>query len=94
MGEVWSRKRKTIENSLEEIIVQTSIKIAGCVLAAIGVACAVKYIMNHKESLCSDGWSKIKVKGEEPAGSTASNNVKAEDERLHGTRYGSNPVRY
>jgi hypothetical protein len=90
--------------------VHKGLKIVGCVLATIGIASVIKYIMHHKEGFCSCGCHKIKVDDEKPAdetvsnnmkaedkkpaGETVSNNIKAEDEKRTGTRYGSNPIRY
>jgi hypothetical protein len=53
-------------------------KIVGCILAVIGLACVVKHIMYGKEGCCLCGWHK----------------TKEEDEKRTGSRYGSNPVRY
>jgi hypothetical protein len=69
-------------------------KIAGCILAIIGLAHVVKHIMHCKESCCFCGWHKIKVEDEEPSGETESHKIKVEDEERKGTRYGSNPIRY
>lgn len=74
-----------------------STKIVGCILATIGLAYAVKYIMHHKDGFCSCGWHKIKVEDKKPdeksTDSTASNNIKVEENRT-GSRYGSNPIHY
>jgi hypothetical protein len=83
-----------MKNSLEKKTVHKSTKIVGCILATIGLAYAVKHIMHHKEGCCSCGWHKIKVEDEKPTGATASNNTNGEDEKLRGSRYGSNPIRY
>ena len=69
-------------------------KIVGCILAGIGLACIVKHIMHHKEGCCMCGGHKIKVEDEKSAGATASNDLKPEDEKRRGSRYGSNPVSY
>jgi hypothetical protein len=79
---------------LEETTVHKSTKIMGCILATIGLAYAVKHIMQHKEGYNFCGWHKIKVDDEKPTGATVSNNIKAEDEKRTGSRYGSNPIRY
>lgn len=71
-----------------------STKIVGCIIATIGLAYAVKHIMHHKEGCCLCGGHKIKVEDETSTGDTASNNTKVKDEKLHGSRYGSNPIRY
>ena len=85
-------------------------KIVGCILATIGIACVVKYIMHCKEGCCLCGWHKIKVEDEKPSDATVSHKIKVEDEKpsdatvshkikvedekLHGSRYGSNPIHY
>jgi hypothetical protein len=85
-------------------------KIVGYILALIGLACVVKYIMHCKECCCLRGWHKTKVEEEKPtdstvwhktkveeekpAGSTVSHKIKVEDEKQQGSRYGSNPIRY
>ncbi len=69
-------------------------KIVGGILATIGLAYAVKYIMRHKEGCCLCDCHKIKVEDEKPTSATVSNNIAVEDEKLHGSRYGSNPIRY
>ena len=85
-------------------------KIVGCILAAIGFACVVKYFMNCKEGRCLCGWHNIKVEDEKPADETVTHNIKVEDEKpadetvTHkikvedekptGSRYGSNPIHY
>jgi hypothetical protein len=74
--------------------VNKGLKIVGGVLATIGLAYVIKCIMDHKDKFCSCGCHKIKVEDEKPAGETESNNMKAEDEKRTGTRYGSNPIRY
>ena len=51
-------------------------KIAGLILAATGLAYAVKQIM-HKKEQRSD-W----------------HNIKVEEEKRTGSRYGSNPIKY
>jgi hypothetical protein len=52
----------------------------GFILATTGLAYAVKQIMHKKEHKKeqSSGWHKIKV----------------EDQKITGSRYGSNPIRY
>lgn len=72
-------------------------KIVGYILAIIGFACVLKYIMHCKERYSLCGWHKTKEEEEEekPAGSTVSHKIKVEDEeKRQGTRYGSNPIRY
>jgi len=85
-------------------------KIVGCILAAIGLACIVKYVMHRKESCCLSGWHKtksedekptgstvshkIKVEEEKPTGPTAPHETKVEDEKRTGSRYGSHPIHY
>jgi len=69
-------------------------KIVGCILAIIGFACVLKYIMHCKERYSLCGGHKTKEE-EKPAGSTVSHKIKVEDEeKQQGTRYGSNPIRY
>lgn len=69
-------------------------RIVGYAFATIGLAYAVKQIMNYKKGCCSCGWHKIKVEEEKPADETVPNDTKVEDKKRTGTRYGSNPVRY
>ncbi len=69
-----------------------SMKIVGCILGTIGLACVVKHVMHCKE--CRSGWHKIKVEEEKPAGENVSHKVKVEDEKQQGSRYGSNPIHY
>jgi hypothetical protein len=69
-------------------------KVVGYALATIGFACVVKHIMHYKKGCCLCGWHKIKVEDEKPAGSTESHEMKAEEEKRKGSRYGSNPIRY
>ncbi len=85
-------------------------KIVGCILAAIGLACVIKYIMHCKECCCLSGWHKtkaedekstgstvsheIKVEDEKPTGSTVQPETKVEDKKSTGSRYGSNPIHY
>lgn len=84
-------------------------KIVGCSLAAIGLACVVKHIMNCKECGCLSGRRKTKAEDEKPTSSTVSHKIKVEnektgstvphetkveDEKRQGSRYGSNPIRY
>ncbi|HWQ49244.1 MAG TPA: hypothetical protein VN414_09915 [Methanosarcina sp.] len=56
-------------------------KIVGCSLAAIGLACVVKHIMNCKECGCLSGCRKTKAEDEKPTSSTVSHKTKAEDEK-------------
>lgn len=69
-------------------------KIVTCILATIGLACVVKHIMHGKEDCCLCGWHKIKVEDAKSTGETASHETKVEDEKLHGSRYGSDPIHY
>ena len=78
------------------------------ILAIIGLACVVKHIKHGKEEGCVlCGWQKVKENvqqaGEkashikedvQQAAEKASHKIKVEDEERHGTRYGSNPIRY
>jgi Flp pilus assembly protein TadB len=58
-------------------------KIAGIVLAAAGLAYAVKQIREKKKQ--RSGWHKVKVEEKEE---------KEEGIKRTGSRYGSNPVKY
>lgn len=65
-------------------------KMVGYVLAMIGLACVVKHMMHSKEACVLCGWQKA---GEgKSTGETASH--KMEEEKTHGSRYGSSPVHY
>jgi hypothetical protein len=65
-------------------------KMVGYVLAMIGLACVVKHIMHSKEPCVLCGWQKATE--EKTTDETESH--KAEEEKTHGSRYGSNPVHY
>ena len=54
-------------------------KIVGCILAVIGLACVVKHIMHCKEGYCICGWHKIKVEDEKSTGPVVSHKIKIED---------------
>ena len=54
-------------------------KIVGCILAVIGLACVVKHIMHCKEGCCMCGWHKIKIEYEKSTGPVASHKIKVED---------------
>ncbi|MGB9939579.1 hypothetical protein [Methanosarcina sp.] len=71
-------------------------EIVGYILAIIGFVCIVKHIriMHCKEGCCLCGWYKTKTEKEKPAGEAESHKIKVEDEKVHGSRYGSTPARY
>lgn len=70
-------------------------KIVGCILAIIGLACVIKHIMHGKEGCYLCGWRETKEEEEEkPTASTESHKIKVEDEKRQGSRYGSSPIRY
>jgi hypothetical protein len=79
---------------LEGITLQKCIKIVGCILATIGLACVVKHIMHSKEGCCLCGGHKTEVKDENPTDETTSHKTEAKDQKPTGSRYGSNPVHY
>jgi hypothetical protein len=79
---------------LEGIAVQNCIKIVGCILATIGLACVVKHIMDSKEGCCLCCGHKTEVKNEKSTGETVSHKIKVEEDKPHGSRYGSNPIHY
>jgi hypothetical protein len=69
-------------------------KIVGYILAMIGLACVVKHIMHSKESCVLCGWQKTAEEVKKHAGETVSHKINVEDEKTHGSRYGSNPIHY
>jgi hypothetical protein len=54
-------------------------RIVGCILATIGLACVIKHIMHCKEGCCMCGWHKIKVEDGKKTGATSSHKIKVED---------------
>ncbi|MFZ2499222.1 MAG: hypothetical protein WCB90_13670 [Methanosarcina sp.] len=68
------------------------IKIVGYAVASVGITYAVKQIIHHKKCCC--GWHKIKVEDEKPTDKDESHKTKEEGEKITGSRYGSNPVKY
>jgi hypothetical protein len=61
-------------------------KIVGCILATIGIACVVKHIMHHKER--RSGWHKIKVEDEKRTGSRIGSDIRNKSNIfIYGTRF-------
>jgi hypothetical protein len=54
-------------------------KIVGCILTIIGLACVIKHIMHYKENCCLCGWHKIKVEDKKSTGATVPHKIEVED---------------
>ncbi len=54
-------------------------KIVGCILATIGLACVIKHIMHYKENCCVCGWHKIKVEDKKSTGATVPHKIEVHD---------------
>jgi hypothetical protein len=54
-------------------------KIVGCILATIGLACIIKHIMHYKENCFLCGWHKIKVEDDKSTVATAPHKIEVQD---------------
>jgi len=59
--------------------VHKGMKIVGCILATIGLACVIKHIMHYKENCCLCGWHKIKVEDKRSTDVTAPHKIEVQD---------------
>ena len=64
---------------MEGITVHKGMKIVGCILAIIGLACVIKHFMNYKKNCCLFGWHKIKVEDKNSTGATIPHKIEVQD---------------